>query len=342
MSTGADLVDAGGDSAGPPQDPATVTVHLQHAEWSRHLAEETGRGLRDDPPWIPPVWFYDETGSKLFEEITRLAEYYPTEAERSILREHATEIADVTSAATMVELGSGTSDKTMLVIDALVRAGSLVTFVPFDVSEEVLRSASRTLAATYPHLGVHAIVGDFHRHLRHIPTGDSTMVAFLGSTIGNLNPQQRGTFLAELRAALHPGDWFLLGTDLVKPVERLLAAYDDPAGVTAAFDLNALDVLNRELDADFDRSRYRHRAHWDPGGEQIEMHLVAEDDQTVVVRGLDDLVVRIPGGAHLRTEISAKFRPEGVGKELTDAGFEPVERWTDRGGDFLVTLARRR
>lgn len=342
MSTGAGPVDIGVDRADPPPDRVTVTVHLHHAEWSRHLAEETERGLRSDPPWIPPVWFYDETGSKLFEEITRLEEYYPTEAERRILREQAAQIADLTGATTLVELGSGTSDKTMLLIDALVGAGTLATFVPLDVSEEVIRSASRTLAATHTDIRVHAIVGDFHRHLRHIPTGDATMVAFLGSTIGNLDPQQRAAFLAELGDALQPGDWFLLGTDLVKPVDRLLAAYDDPAGVTAAFDLNALDVLNRELGADFDRDRYRHRAVWDHHAEQIEMHLVAERDQTVVVGGLDDLVVRIAAGGHIRTEISAKFRPERVRAELSDAGFDQVEGWTDPDGDFLVTLARRR
>lgn len=319
----------------------TVTVHLDPLDWSDHLAGETRRGLADDPPWIPPVWFYDEVGSKLFDEITRLPEYYPTEAERSILRRHAPEIAALTSAGTLVELGSGTSDKTALLLDALTAHGSLRTVVPFDVSEEVLRSSARTIAATWPTVRVDAVVGDFHRHLDRISTGGSTLVAFLGSTIGNLTAGRRSRFLVGLHRALRPGDWLLVGTDLVKPVERLLAAYDDPSGVTAEFDLNALDVMNRELGADFDRDGFRHRAHWDDRLERIEMHLVADGDQVVTVKRLDDLVVELADGEHLCTEISAKFRPERVTRELGAAGFEPVAHWTDPDDDFMSTLARR-
>ncbi|UDY37368.1 L-histidine N(alpha)-methyltransferase [Dermatobacter hominis] len=322
-------------------DRVTVRVHLDPADWSTHLAEETARGLRDRPPWIPPVWFYDEAGSKLFDHITRLPEYYPTEAERSILRDRAGDIARLTSSPTLIELGSGTSDKTMLLLDALESVGTLRTVAPFDVSEEVLRSASRTIAATYPDVTVDAVVGDFHRHLGHVPTGDGAVLAFLGSTIGNLDPDQRGGFLAAAAATLADDDWFLLGTDLVKPVDRLLAAYDDAAGVTAEFNLNALSVVNRELGADFDRTRFRHRAHWDDDGERIEMHLVADGDQTVTLSALDDLVVDLRDGDHIRTEISTKFTPEGVAAELADAGLEVVERWTDADGDFLLTLARR-
>lgn len=319
----------------------TVTVHLDPADWSRHLAAETRRGLLDDPPWIPPVWFYDEVGSKLFDEITRLPEYYPTDAERSVLARHAPEIARLSSARTLVELGSGTSEKTTLLLDALRDHGSLDRIVPFDVSEEVLRSSARSLAAAYPSARVDAVVGDFHRHLDRVRTGDTTMVAFLGSTIGNLDTARRTTFLAGVHDALASGDWFLLGSDLVKPVERLLAAYDDTAGVTAMFDLNALDVLDRELGADFDRDRFTHRAHWDPVAERIEMHLVADGDQRVVVSGLGGLVVELADGAHIRTEISAKFHPQRVDAELTAAGLHTVARWTDDDGDFLVTLARR-
>lgn len=317
-----------------------VAVHLDPSDWSTHLADETARGLQDRPPWIPPVWFYDEVGSKLFDHITRLPEYYPTEAERSILRDRAADIARLTSSPTLIELGSGTSDKTMLLLDALAAAGSLRTVAPFDVSEEVLRAASRTIAATFPGVEVKAVVGDFHRHLDHVPTGDGAVLAFLGSTIGNLDPDQRRAFLAGAADSLSDDDWFLLGTDLVKPVDRLLAAYDDAAGVTAAFNLNALDVMNRELGADFDRSRFRHRAHWDDEGERIEMHLVADGDQSVILGRLDELVIDLRDGEHVRTEISTKFTPDGVERELTDAGLEVVERWTDDAGDFLLTLAR--
>jgi L-histidine N-alpha-methyltransferase len=317
-----------------------VRVHLDPADWATHLADETARGLRDEPPWIPPVWFYDEVGSKLFDAITRLPEYYPTEAERSILRDRAGDIARLTASPTLIELGSGTSDKTMLLLDALDRAGSLRTVAPFDVSEEVLRSASRTIASTFPTVTVEAVVGDFHRHLEHVPTGDGAVLAFLGSTIGNLDPEQRAGFLAGVAGALTDDDWFLLGTDLVKPVDRLLAAYDDAAGVTAEFNRNALAVMNRRLGADFDPSRFRHRAHWDDVGGRIEMHLVADGDQVVTVSGLDDLVLDLRDGEHLRTEISTKFTPDRVAAELDAAGLEVVDRWFDDDGDFLLTLAR--
>lgn len=319
----------------------SVTVHLDPFDWARHLAATTRRGLTDSPPWIPPVWFYDEVGSKLFDEITRLSEYYPTEAERSILRAHAEEIAERTSARTLVELGSGSSDKTTLLLDALDAHGSLQRVVPFDVSEEMLRSSARTIAATYPAVRVDAVVGDFHRHLDRVATGDDTMIAFLGSTIGNFGPGERARFLAAVSTTLRPGDWFLLGTDLVKSVDRLLAAYDDAAGVTACFDRNALVVMNRELDADFDPDRFAHRAHWDATAERIEMHLVADGPQHVTIGGLDDLVVDIPHGGYLRTEISTKFHRDGVAAELTAVGLTPVAGWTDDAGDFLLTLALR-
>ncbi|HPU39000.1 MAG TPA: L-histidine N(alpha)-methyltransferase [Microthrixaceae bacterium] len=333
-----------------PADRVSVTVHLDPTDWSDHLAAETARGLSDAPPWIPPVWFYDEVGSKLFDQITRLAEYYPTEAERAILAAHATDIARITSATRVIELGSGTSDKTMLLLDALATHGSLRVVVPFDVSEAVLRSAARTIAATYPDVRVDAVVGDFGRHLDRVSTGDATLLAFLGSTIGNLDPVQRGSFLDGAARALQPGDWFLLGTDLVKPVDRLFAAYDDSSGVTAEFNLNALDVMNRELGGDFYRERFTHRAHWDPEHERIEMHLVSTVDQVVTLDGLvapgdsdatNGLTLRLRAGEHLRTEISTKFHASGVAAELVDAGFEPTAAWTDPAGDFLLTLALR-
>jgi L-histidine Nalpha-methyltransferase len=326
----------------PERDPMelVVDVHLDPADWSTHLAEETRRGLSDDPPWIPPVWFYDELGSKLFDEITRLPEYYPTDAERSILRSHSDEIARLTDAGTLIELGSGTSEKTMLLLEALHRRGGLWRVAPFDVSEEVLRSSAQTIAATLPGVRVHAVVGDFHQHLDRVPTDGVAVLAFLGSTIGNFEPDQRAGFLGQVRDALEDDDWFLLGTDLIKDRSRLVAAYDDAAGVTAAFNVNALDVMNRELGADFDPSAYRHRAHWDDEHGRIEMHLVARGDQTVRVAGLDDLELRLGDGEHLRTEISTKFTPDGIESELVAAGLQPVHRWFDEDGDFLVTLSR--
>lgn len=330
-----------GDGAGVTTAPGrvAVAVHLDRSEWSAHLAEETRAGLSDDPPWIPPVWFYDRLGSILFERITRLDEYYPTRAERSILDRHAADVARLTGATTLIELGSGTSEKTALLLDALGSAGTLDRFAPFDCSEEVLREASEAIAAERPGLEVHAVVGDFHRHLPHLPEDGTRLLAFLGSTIGNLDPRQRAGFLGEVRSALDPGDWFLLGTDLVKDPARLLAAYDDPLGVTAAFDLNSLRVLNAELGADFDLLGYGHRAHWDAQRSRIEMHLVARSPQRVRVRDLGGLVVELDRGEWIRTEISTKFTPDGVEAELSSAGFEPVRSWQDGAGDFQLTLA---
>jgi L-histidine N-alpha-methyltransferase len=323
------------------QDRVVVDVRLDPADWSRHLAEETARGLRDHPPWIPPVWFYDEVGSKLFDEITRLDEYYPTEAERSILRTQADTIAHTTGAETLVELGSGASDKTMLIIEALEGAGTLRRIAPLDVSEEVLRCSARTIAAQVPGVEVHAVVGDFHQHLGAVPAEGVCLLAFLGSTIGNFEPDRRASFLAGARAALGPDDWFLLGTDLVKDRRRLVAAYDDARGVTAAFNLNALTVMNRELGADFEPDAFRHRAHWDESQRRIEMHLVATRRQQVRVAALD-LGLQLGPGEYLRTEISAKFTPAQVRDELGAAGFGVRASWTDPAGDFLVTLARPR
>jgi L-histidine N-alpha-methyltransferase len=314
-----------------------VDVLLDATEWAAHLADETARGLRATPPWTPPVWFYDDIGSVLFDEITRLPEYYPTRAERSILAAHAGDIARLSGADVLVELGSGTSDKTRLLIDGLRAAGTLRRFVPFDVSEAVLRDAAAAIAGEHPGLEVHAVVGDFHRHLGEIPRGGKRLVAFLGGTIGNLDPAQRARFLFDIDAMLDPGEAFLLGTDLVKDRQRLLDAYDDAAGVTAAFDRNALAVMNRELDADFDPDAFEHRSHWDDDRAWIEMHLVARRPQVVQVRALD-LEVRFAAGEHLRTEISAKFTPDGLREELWAAGLVVQEQWTDPAGDFLLSL----
>lgn len=322
----------------PSAAPLTLDVLLDEAQWATHLAEETGRGLRAEVPWTPPVWFYDEVGSRLFDEITRLPEYYPTRAERQILASHADEIAAASGADTLVELGSGTSEKTTLLLDGLERAGTLRRFVPFDVSEAVLREAASAIAAERPGCEVHAVVGDFHRHLGQIPRGGRRLVAFLGGTIGNLDPAQRARFLFDVDAMLDPGDSFLLGTDLVKDRQRLLDAYDDADGVTAAFDRNALAVMNRELGADFDLDAYDHRSYWDEANAWIEMHLVARTPQVLHVPSLG-VERHLAAGDHLRTEISAKFTPDGIRDELWTAGLVVQHQWTDEADDFLVTLA---
>ena len=316
----------------------TVDVHLEPGAMAAALEADVRAGLGGTPKTLPPKWFYDDRGSDLFDEITRLPEYYPTRTERGILLEHARDIAELTKADTLVELGSGTSEKTRILLDAFRAAGTLDRFVPFDVSEQTLRDAAAAVAREYDGVRVHAVVGDFEHPLRDLPSGGTRVIAFLGSTIGNFAPEPRARFLADLAATLAPGDALLLGTDLVKDVDRLVAAYDDAAGVTAAFNRNVLHVINRELAGDFDPDAFTHVARFDPDAEWIEMRLRAETAQTVHLRDLD-LAVQFAGGEEMRTEISAKFRHAGIERELAAAGFELAEWWTDPADDFALSLS---
>ncbi len=317
-----------------------VDVHLRGDAIARGLAHDVRAGLTQTPKMLPPKWFYDDRGSRLFDEITRLPEYYPTRAERSILDEHATEIAKCTGADTLVELGSGTSEKTRLLLDALRDQCGLRRFVPFDVSEETLRDAAAAIADEYPGVSVHAVVGDFEQHLATVPAGGRRLVAFLGSTIGNFAPEPRHELLDAIAGLLVPGDALLLGTDLVKDPDRLVAAYDDAAGVTTEFNRNVLHVINRELDADFPVERFEHVARWDPDAEWIEMRLRACGALHVRIARLD-LDVAFSDGEELRTEISAKFRREGIEGELARVGLTPTDWWTDDPGDFGLSLSTR-
>jgi L-histidine N-alpha-methyltransferase len=316
-----------------------VENHLTADHMARALRNDVRAGLAGPLKSLPPKWFYDAVGSDLFERITELPEYYPTRAEREVLRARAGEIAAVTQARTLIELGSGSSDKTRTLLDALRDNGSLRQFVPMDVSESALRAAAETIVGEYPGLSVHAVVGDFTEHLALLPGEGPRMIAFLGGTIGNLLPAERENFSRSIREVLEPGEWLLLGTDLVKDPGVLVPAYDDSAGVTAAFNRNVLRVVNRELDADFDPDAFAHVALWDAENEWIEMRL----------RALRAMHVRLPGagveidfaeGEELRTEISAKFRREGAGAELAEAGFGLSHWWTDEAGRFAVSLSR--
>jgi L-histidine Nalpha-methyltransferase len=298
-------------------------------------------GLTSQPKSLPPKWFYDAQGSALFDKITELPEYYPTRAEREILIVNAAEIARQTRARTLVELGSGSSDKTRLLLDAMRAAGTLRYYVPIDVSEPALIAAGAALSAEYPGLDVGAVVSDFTEHLGFPADGDAPaprLIAFLGSTIGNLMPAERAPFLARLRARLRPGDFFLLGTDLVKDPATLVAAYDDCSGVTAAFNRNVLAVLNTELGADFDLDAFEHVALWDADREWIEMRLRSLADQAVHLPAIG-LTVRFAAGEEMRTEISAKFRRAGVEAELAASGFAMRSWWTDSAGQFGLSLS---
>ena len=317
----------------------SIDRHLPADFLARALRADALRGLTADPKWLPPKWFYDQRGSELFEEITRLPEYYPTRAEREILAERAGQIAAAVGARTLIELGSGSSTKTTLLLDALRERGTLQRYVPIDVSDSALEGSGTALLASYPGLAVDAIVGDFEHGLPRLSAdAGPRLVIFLGGTIGNLPPQPRAAFLAGVRAGLTGQDAFLLGTDLVKDPATLVAAYDDAAGVTAQFNKNVLSVLNRELEADFDLAAFDHVALWDPAEEWIEMRLRSAAAQTVKVPGLD-LAVTFGAGEEMRTEISAKFRREGVEAELAAAGFALRHWWTDAQGRFALSLS---
>ncbi|MGW1884692.1 L-histidine N(alpha)-methyltransferase [Streptomyces sp. NPDC001970] len=299
------------------------------------LRADVLHGLTRTPKELPPKWFYDARGSELFEEITRLPEYYPTRAEREILVARSAQVAAGTGARTLVELGSGSSEKTRHLLDALTE---LHSYVPVDVSESALTGAAEALLAERPELHVHALIADFTRSLTLPETPGPRLVAFLGGTIGNLLPGERQMFLRSVRAMLSPGDALLLGTDLVKEEAVLVAAYDDAAGVTAEFNRNVLAVINRELGADFPLDAFAHVALWNAQEEWIEMRLRARDAVTVKIRELD-LVVPFEAGEEIRTEVSAKFRQEGVRAELAETGLKMSEWWTDAAGRFALSLS---
>jgi L-histidine Nalpha-methyltransferase len=314
----------------------------------RTLRDDVRRGLGSRPKALPPRWFYDKVGSELFEDITRLPEYYPTRTERGILTRRAAEIIEAAGDDTLVELGSGSSSPTTPLLDALVsrarRRRTQVRYVALDVSEDALRGAALALRDRYPELEIDLLRADFVTQLDRLPDpgrGGRRLVAFLGSTIGNFEPASRARFLAALRTALNPGEHLLLGADLVKPRSVLEPAYDDARGVTAAFNLNVLDVLNHRLGADFDRRAFRHVAHWDETHEWIEMRLRAEHAMTVHIRDLD-LAADFAEGEELLTEISAKFRADRLHRELLSAGFDGAGWWTDDLGWFSLSLWRAR
>ncbi len=302
------------------------------------LRRDVADGLRQTPKTLPPKWFYDTVGSELFDRITRLPEYYPTRTEASILREHAAEIAAASGADTLVELGSGTSEKTRLLLSAWRTRGLLRRFIPFDVDPGVLRDAAGALRAEYPGIEIDTVCGDFDRDLGAIPQVGRRLVIFLGSTIGNFTAEPRAKFLTSLADSLRPGDALLLGTDLVKDTDRLVRAYDDSAGVTAAFNRNVLAVVNRELDADFDLDAFAHVAKWNHEHERIEMWLRSVRAQRVNVHALG-LTVDFAAGEEMLTEVSCKFRPDGVAAELEAAGLRRTHWWTDPAGDFGLALA---
>ncbi len=316
----------------------SITNYLAADAADKALRRDVRNGLMQTPKSLPPKWFYDSVGSDLFDQITRLPEYYPTRAEAQILGAHADEIAAAACADTLVELGSGTSEKTRMLLDALRKGGSLRRFVPFDVDVSVLTVSGAAIEQEYPGVEIDAVCGDFEEHLGQIPTTGRRLVAFLGSTIGNLTPGPRAAFLASVAEILQPGDSLLLGTDLVKDTGRLIRAYDDTDGLTARFNRNVLTVVNRELGADFDIDAFEHVARFNDAEERIEMWLRSTRPQRVHIGALA-LDIDFADGEEILTEVSCKFRRSGVDAELAAAGLRRTHWWTDEAGDFGLSLS---
>lgn len=317
----------------------TVDVRLGANAWNDGLRADALAGLTATPKVLSPTWLYDDVGSALYDEITRVDEYYPARTELTILDRHADDLVAAADADTLVELGSGTSHKTRRLLDAMRRRGALRGYVPIDASEATVREAAAAIAAEYG-IAVHAVVGDFRHHLDAVPKAGTRLFAFLGGTIGNFEPIDRRRLLERIVTEMDPGDTFVVGTDLLKDRGRLVRAYDDAAGVTAAFNKNVLRVLNREFDGTFEVADFDHVALFDEQHRWIEMRLRARRDHDVRLPGLG-LQLHFDEGEELRTEISAKFALGQIDAELGDAGLVVTGRWTDVAGDFALTLAVR-
>jgi L-histidine N-alpha-methyltransferase len=305
------------------------------------LARDVRLGLSAPQKSIPPKYFYDDRGSALFDAICDLPEYYLSRAGQALLDAHAEEIIAVAQPHEVVELGSGTSRKTRVLLNALTSGNSAARYLPFDVSEGTLRQAAAMLLEEYPPLRIHAMVGDYEQDLERLPRGRARLVLFLGSTIGNFTPAVTADFLARLRGVLSEGDHLLVGIDLVKTVEVLEAAYNDRAGVTAEFNRNVLRVINRHLQADFEPDRFEHVAFFNRAESQIEMHLRARTAHTVNITSLG-LSVRFDPGETIHTEISRKFTHPEVCRTLLAAGFDLVRWYAPGDNAFALALARAR
>ncbi len=317
-----------------------VDVHLPPGGPLSGMAADVRAGLTKPFKELSPRYFYDQRGSALFEQITALPEYYPTRAERAILKRHSPGIcAAAGNPTTLIELGSGSAAKTRVLLDAMESAGCLEAYAPVDISEQITRQTAEAIASEYG-IVVHGLVCDFERDLERMPLEGPRVIAFLGGTIGNFEPAQRASFLARVANLLGPEDHFLLGTDLVKDRSHLEAAYNDSAGVTAEFNKNVLSVLNRELGADFDLGAFEHVAFWDAENLWVDIRLRSLARQVIEISSLE-MSVAFGRGEEMRTEISTKFARDGLAGIYAEAGLEMVEWWTDPEDLFALSLARR-
>jgi len=319
---------------------ARITIESRSAPHRDRDLAELYQALERSPREIPSKHLYDERGSLLFERICELPEYYQTRTEKAILERNADRIIEESRARELVEIGAGAATKTRVLLRAMERQGLLERYLPIDVDVAMLERVAAELTREFPRLAVHGIGADFDHSLERLPPGPRRLVAFLGSTIGNLRPEdQAPELLRSIRSRMRSGDRFLLGVDLIKDRARLEAAYNDASGVTAAFSGNIWNAVNRLADADFDSAAFRHRAFWDQRNEWMDIRQVARRAQHVRLRALD-LALDIAAGEEIRTEISAKYdRPKA--EALLAAGrFELVEWITDDENLFALALAR--
>ena len=321
-----------------PRGGVRIDVHHNVAR-AQELARDVLRGLSASQKFLPPKYFYDDRGSQLFDAICDLPEYYLTRTEQELLEGVVDEIVSIAQPSDMIEFGSGAARKTRILLDALDRAGRALRYIPMDVNESMLRRAAHALRFDYPRVRIHAVVGDYERHLHRLPRGRQRLVVFLGSTLGNFTPRATAAFLANVRRRLASGDHLLLGVDLVKPVDVIEAAYNDSAGVTAAFNRNVLHVINRDLDANFDPDAFEHVAFFNQNQSQIEMHLRAHAPHRVAVCRLN-VTVPFAAGETIHTEISRKFTPAEIESTLAAAGYRLTRWYTPANAYFGLALAR--
>jgi L-histidine Nalpha-methyltransferase len=319
--------------------PITVAIHTLGRDSRQDLIDDVRAGLASDPKTLPPRWFYDDRGCELFEQITELPEYYQTRTEMEILQRHAQDIVARTRSASIVELGAGSCTKSRVLIRAAKGMGTLWTFVPFDISEATIRNSASALVEEFDDLAIYCVAGEFDQHLRVIPRFGSQLIVFLGSTIGNFDAAHTARFLHDVRGLMEPGDHLLLGVDFIKDEGDLVAAYDDAQGVTAAFNLNLLARINRELDADFNLNAFEHVARWNKTESRIEMHIRSLRDQEVNV-GAADVRASFAEGELMRTEICTKYSREGVESMLAAADLSVGAWFTDPADRFGLVLAQ--
>lgn len=317
---------------------------VQEVAPSRHvpgLEEDARRGLLRRPRELPPKYFYDDRGARLFERICATPEYYPTRTEEALLRAYARNIISSVAPDHVIELGSGSSRKTRHLLSACAALEHSCVYWPFDVSAGMLVESARELVEDYPWLKVHALVGDYHGGLSglDLPGRGRRLFVFLGGTIGNFSEDEARLLLQDVRELMRPGDRLLLGADRIKPRPVLEAAYNDSQGITAAFNLNVLQVLNRRLQGDFEPSRFSHRAFYREDAAQIEMHLVADAPQDVHLDTLDE-TLNLAVGESIRTEISRKFSPEGLGDLMKLGGLRLDRHYEAPEGYYSLILAK--